>query len=412
MRILHTSDWHLGRTLYGKKRYDEFEAFLEWLLKILKEEKIDALIVSGDIFDTSSPGIKAQELYYKFLSRLPQSGCRHAVIIAGNHDSPSFIDAPSRLLKSFNIHVIGNASESTEKQVITLYKGDIPEAVVCAAPYLRERELRKSEPGESWEKKSQNMVRGLIKHYETLCSKAEEVINNLKSDTIKNIPVIAMGHLFTAGGNFVEKDGVRDLYVGNIAHVSPDSFPDNIDYFALGHLHIPQIAGKEHIRYSGSPIPMGFGDCNNTKFVIIVDFKQKTPDIVLKKVPIFRKLEKISGNTEEIISRIRELKESQVECLVEIEYTDSTPPEEFRELAENAAKDSGVEILRIKSKYSWDKILMSVSAEESLEDVTPQEVFQRVLDINSVPEEEQKELEAMHLEILNLVLEEENYENT
>jgi exonuclease SbcD len=157
---------------------------------------------------------------------------------------------------------------------------------------------------------------------------------------------------------------------------------------------------------------MGFGDCDDTKYVIIVDFKQKTPDIALKKVPIFRKLEKISGNTEEIISRIRELKESQQECLVEIEYTDSTPPEEFRELAEKAAKDSGVEILRIKSKYSWDKILKSVSAEESLEDVTPQEVFQRVLDINSVPEEEQKELEAMHLEILNLVLEEENYENT
>ena len=92
MKFLHTSDWHIGRSLYGKKRYDEFFAFLDWLAKFIEDQGIDALLVAGDIFDTGTPGNRAQELYYKFLCRVSASFCRHVVIIAGNHDSPSFLN--------------------------------------------------------------------------------------------------------------------------------------------------------------------------------------------------------------------------------------------------------------------------------------------------------------------------------
>ena len=94
MKILHTSDWHLGRTLYGRKRYEEFEAFLAWLTETIREREIDALLVAGDVFDTSTPSNRAQELYYRFLCRVVASHCRHVVVIAGNHDSPSFLNAP------------------------------------------------------------------------------------------------------------------------------------------------------------------------------------------------------------------------------------------------------------------------------------------------------------------------------
>nr|NJM04751.1 exonuclease subunit SbcD [Desulfobacula sp.] len=92
MKFLHTSDWHIGRSLYGRKRYDEFSAFLDWLAGFIEARGMDALLVAGDIFDTGTPSNRAQELYYGFLRRVSASCCRHVVIIAGNHDSPSFLN--------------------------------------------------------------------------------------------------------------------------------------------------------------------------------------------------------------------------------------------------------------------------------------------------------------------------------
>ena len=110
LTVLHTSDWHLGRRLYGKPRYTEFRAFLAWLLQAIREQAVDVLVVAGDVFDTTAPSNQAQNLYYDFLSQVCQTCCRHVIIVAGNHDSPSFLEAPKQLLKSFNIHIIGSMS--------------------------------------------------------------------------------------------------------------------------------------------------------------------------------------------------------------------------------------------------------------------------------------------------------------
>jgi exonuclease SbcD len=109
MKILHTSDWHIGRTLYGRKRYEEFEAFLTWLAETIQQNEIYALLVAGDVFDTSAPSNRAQELYYRFLCRVAASSCRHIVVVAGNHDSPSFLNAPNELLKALDVHVVGSS---------------------------------------------------------------------------------------------------------------------------------------------------------------------------------------------------------------------------------------------------------------------------------------------------------------
>ena len=160
MKILHTSDWHLGRRLYGKKRYEEFEAFLNWLNETIQQEKIDILLVAGDVFDTCMPSNRAQTLYYKFLCQVANSSCRHIVIIAGNHDSPSFLAAPKTLLRSLNVHIVASISEQIEDELIVLnnLKENSPELIVCAVPFLRDRAVRRVEAGENIEDKELKLI--------------------------------------------------------------------------------------------------------------------------------------------------------------------------------------------------------------------------------------------------------------
>ena len=143
MKILHTSDWHIGRTLYGRRRYEEFEAFLAWLLATIEREQVAVLLVAGDVFDSSTPGIRAQELYYRFLCRVADSCCRHVVAIAGNHDSPSFLEAPRELLRALDVHVVGVSGDNPMDEVLVLRnQQNNPELIVCAVPYLRDRDIR------------------------------------------------------------------------------------------------------------------------------------------------------------------------------------------------------------------------------------------------------------------------------
>ena len=175
MRVLHTSDWHLGRTLYGRKRHEEFEVFLGWLAETIRQNEIDILLVAGDVFDTGTPGTRAQELYYRFLCRVAASSCRHVVVVAGNHDSPSFLDAPKELLKALNVHVAGSAAPRPEDEVLVLRnEQDNPELIVCAVPYLRDRDIRTAEAGESPEDKERKLVEGIRAHYAAVAASAEE----------------------------------------------------------------------------------------------------------------------------------------------------------------------------------------------------------------------------------------------
>ena len=294
MKLLHTSDWHIGRTLYGRKRYEEFEEFLAWLVETIQQNKIDALLVAGDVFDNSAPSNRAQELYYRFLCRVATSSCRHVVVVAGNHDSPSFLNAPKELLKALDVHVIGSASEALEDEVLVLCnEQDTPELIVCAVPYLRDRDIRVAEAGESIKDKERKLIDGIRNHYRNVAALAEQ---NRKEFGV-DIPIVAMGHLFTAGGQTVEGDGVRDLYVGSLAHVTAQIFPDSFNYVALGHLHVPQkVNGSETIRYSGSPLPMGFGEANQQKSVCKVEFHSTAAAVRLIDVPVFQKLERVKGD--------------------------------------------------------------------------------------------------------------------
>ncbi|MGP4120521.1 exonuclease SbcCD subunit D C-terminal domain-containing protein [Psychrobacter aquimaris] len=281
LTILHTSDWHLGRRLYGRMRYDEFEAFLGWLQDAISLQKVDILIVAGDIFDTMTPSNRAQALYYEFLGKVSKSCCQHIVIVAGNHDSPTFLDAPSKVLKFLNVHVIGTACEDLKDEVMVLDDVDgTPHCIIAAVPYLRDRDVRSSSAGESAQTKDANVIKGIRAHYDEVASIAKAKQAQLVEVYQHRIPIIATGHLFAAGGTTTDDDGVRELYVGSLGKISADMFDESFDYVALGHLHVPQrVGGRESIRYSGSPIAMGFGEAKQQKQVLLVQFGEIENDV-------------------------------------------------------------------------------------------------------------------------------------
>lgn len=390
MKILHTSDWHIGRTLYSRKRYEEFESFLNWLAATIRQEKVDALLVAGDVFDTTAPSNRAQELYYQFLCRVAASCCRHVVVIAGNHDSPSFLDAPKELLKALDMYVFGAATENREDEVLVLNKADgSPELIVCAVPYLRDRDIRVAEAGESIEDKERKLIDGIRSHYIAVAALAEQK----RRESGAGIPIVAMGHLFTAGGKTVDGDGVRELYVGSLAHVSAGIFPDSLDYMALGHLHVPQaVNGTERMRYSGSPLPMGFGEAGQEKSVCLVEFAGIEARVRLIEVPVFQKLERLKGAWEAISARIGELSAGRSRAWLEIVYDGEDVIGDLRERLEKAVADSGMEILRVKNNRIIDRVLDPIHDDETLDDLNIDDVFERCLTDHEVPEEQRPAL--------------------
>ncbi|MCG8102619.1 MAG: exonuclease SbcCD subunit D C-terminal domain-containing protein [Candidatus Thiodiazotropha endolucinida] len=403
MIILHTSDWHIGRTLYGRKRYEEFEAFLTWLAKTIQENSIDALLVSGDVFDTSAPSNRAQELYYRFLCRVAASSCRHVVVVAGNHDSPSFLNAPKELLKALDVHAVGSSSELPEDEVLVLRNGQgDPELIVCAVPYLRDRDIRVAEAGESVEDKGRKIIDGIRTHYAAVAALAEQRRDELEVD----IPIVAMGHLFTAGGQTVDGDGVRELYVGSLAHVTAGIFPTSFDYMALGHLHVPQeVNGSETIRYSGSPLPMGFGEAKQQKSVCHVEFHTTAASVQLIDVPVFQKLERVKGDWDGISNRILELSATDSQGWLEVIYEGDEVIGDLRERLEAAISGTQMEILRIKNNRIIDRVLGQIHEEETLDDLNVNDVFERCLAVHEVPEDQRPELLRAYQETVSSLYE-------
>ncbi len=402
MKFLHTSDWHIGSRLYGRKRYEEFSRFLDWLANLIIDQNVDVLLVSGDIFDTTTPSNRSQHLYYQFLFRISTSACRHVVITGGNHDSPSFLNAPKTLLKAVNIHVVGAVTDPLEDEVICLKDEDgHPEAVVCAVPYLRDRDIRCVKSGESLDDKAAGLIQGIKNHYSHVIDHVEKMMQGSPL-----VPVIGMGHLFAAGGKTVDGDGVRTLHVGSLSQVGADVFGNSFDYVALGHLHIPQTVNKKkQIRYSGSPIPMGFGEADQKKQVVAVRFDGKIPEIEMIEVPCFQSLKRISGDMPKILDGINVLRQKESRAWLEIEYTgDSMVPDLKRQVGE-AVEDTFLQIGRIRNKSLVRRMAKHDRNVQTLEELSVHDLFSRLLDVNKIEGEERDMLIATYNEAVNIVQE-------
>ncbi len=290
MRILHTSDWHIGHRLYEQDRIEEHDQFLDWLLTKIKEKEVDVLLVSGDIFDSAVPSSEATKLYYRFLFQLYDETHAHAVITAGNHDSPMRLAAPREFLRMGRVHVVGPASEPAEC-LVTLPAED-PSVAIAAVPYLSENELSHIS-------------------FETETERAERYRERLKTfyrQCVERMPPglskILMGHLFVHGGKV--GDSERNIQIGGATAMQISDFPDDVTYVALGHLHRPHaISGASYpVQYAGSPLPMRFNEATYAKKVYLLDVPAsgdaQVEDI---EVPIFKELCTVTGDIDEVSLR-------------------------------------------------------------------------------------------------------------
>ena len=208
-----------------------------------------------------------------------------------------------------------------------------------------------------------------------------------------------MGHLFTAGGQTIDGDGVRELYVGSLAHVTAGIFPDNLDYVALGHLHVPQTVNHtDTIRYSGSPLPMGFGEARQQKSVCLVEFQGTVPTVRPLGVPVFQRLESIRGDLDTIMARIRELAAEDDNIWLEVIYKGAEIIGDLREQLESAVEGTRLDIIRVRDQRIIDRVLERTQPEETLHDMDVYEVFTRCLDAHDIPQEQRPALTATYRE--------------
>lgn len=399
MRILHTSDWHLGASLHGKKRTDESAMFLSWLISTIQKEKIDLLLISGDIFDSSAPGSTSQRMYYEFLGTISRTSCSSVIIIAGNHDSPSLLSAPRELLNSLRIFVIGSIEGGIFEQVIQITDNQgICRMIVCAVPFLREKDIRAAIPAECRQSPTSPLTQGLITHYQKVADSAEAMRYGISSE----IPIIATGHLFAAGCETRCGDGVRECYVGNSVLVGADAFPSTFSYIALGHLHIPQrVAGRDHIRYSGSPVPVGFSEADQEKRVILIDIPDShtviTEEIL---VPRFKRLASLNGGKEEIEEQIFRLIQEGEKTWIEVNVHSIESPSSLQTWIDQITQNTNVEPLILRNTNSVRSSLTRKYEDETLEQLTEHDVFRRRLEEENLSEEEMNDLISAFDEIL------------
>ncbi|MEN6328005.1 MAG: exonuclease SbcCD subunit D C-terminal domain-containing protein [Syntrophomonas sp.] len=230
--------------------------------------------------------------------------------------------------------------------------------------------------------------------------------NELSNELDKPVPIVAMGHLFTAGGQTIDSDGVRDLYVGSLAHVDRDIFPSCIDYLALGHLHVPQRVGdSDFMRYCGSPIPMGFGEAGQEKILCQIELNSGQALVTDIPVPRFQNLESIKGDWEHITARLEALKGMETTILLDIIYVGKEIMGDLRDRLDELTAGTCLEILRIKNERVFELILPG-SSDETLADLSLDEVFKRCLESHRIPLEQQDELFSTYREALLMVQEE------
>ncbi len=379
MKIIHTSDWHIGHKLYGNDRNNEHRLFLDWLVETIKSENVDALLVCGDIFDVAYPANAALRTYYEFLKEMVATPCRQIIITGGNHDSIGTLEAPREILKVLNVSVIGGAPENQEDQILTLKNKDgKTEAVVCAVPFLRDKDIRTPVAGESSNERISATRQGILDYYHHLAG----MVQHYKAN---DIPLIATGHLYMQGSQL--SDSERDVQLGNQAGVEAAKFPRTFDYYALGHIHRAQvIAQNPDVVYCGSPIALSFSEQHNKKSVRLIEITDRKIQHKTLEVPQFRKLKSLKGDFGEVSSQFLDYAPDSilpdwVELLFAAEDYDAMLPAEVARFVEESEKNNTQkQILRHTITFANRNIgqyLPDVS-ESGLSDMNAVDVFRKL----------------------------------
>lgn len=381
MKILHTADWHIGQLFHEYDRSAEHRQFLDWLVLTIKTEQIDILLVSGDVFDISNPSAASVKMFYTFLNRA--SAARpglQIVITAGNHDSASRLESPKPLLESSNIHIVGTVEKDKEgkinyeKLVIPLYDaaGNI-KSWCLAVPFLRMGDYPIITDCEN------PYAAGVSALY-------QEAFDYAQQKKQEGQTVIAMGHLHTHHAEITDLDKTERLIMGGVECIPAAAFHPDIKYVALGHIHKAQrIGGKEHIRYSGSPLPMSFSELNYKHQVIVFKLDEEISQLKSIEIPLFIPLQRIPPAPlplHEVIALLEELPSAQdnpeAAPYLEVKVLVHGPEPALRHKIETAVAGKHVKLTTIHPIYPASaKEIPELITQEQLNELQPPDIFEK-----------------------------------
>ncbi len=410
MRILHTSDWHLGQRLVNNDRIAEHQVVLNWLTTTIIEQKADILIVAGDIFDTRTPSNEARALYYSFLTGLQRTACRHIVIVGGNHDSAAMLNAPRDLLRFLNIHIIGCATKNIADEVLILRQADgKPELIVAAVPYLNDGDVRQGVAGETQDERFIRTRQGIVAHFDSAAS----CIANWQNEdaNLRNVPVLATGHLCVSGFKD-NKEKASQIYVGSLENIFVENFPPLFQYVALGHIHRAQTftsATKNVpiVRYSGSIIPLSFSEVRDEKTVTLLECNDNKITIsAVIPVPLPRKLRTIRGSWTEVVAKLRAHKATSTDFVswIEVIVESETVLTNLKTDLETVCTGLPLEIIKFKQVNTNTETAATTDFEASgvtLNDWQPIDVFEQRCAAANITGEALQDLTASFMELLN-----------
>ncbi|HBP33144.1 MAG TPA: exonuclease subunit SbcD [Raoultella ornithinolytica] len=392
MRIIHTSDWHLGQNFYSKSRAAEHSAFLDWLLTSAQAHEVDAIIVAGDIFDTGSPPSYARELYNRFVVQLQQTGCQ-LVVLAGNHDSVATLNESRDILAFLKTTVVASAGHAP---FILPQRDGTPGAIFCPVPFLRPRELVTSQAGHSGGEKQQLLLNAISDYYQ----QQYEAACALRGD--RPLPIVASGHLTTVGAS--KSDAVRDIYIGTLEAFPASHFPP-VDYVALGHIHRAQkIGGSEHIRYSGSPIALSFDETGKSKSVNLVTFSDgHLAEVLPLTVPVTQPLAVLKGDFSSISEQLTQWRDAPQEAVVwlDIEITSDEYLHDIQRKIQAQTEDLPVEVLLVRRSRAQRERILAGERRETLSELQVEEVFERRLAQETLEEAQRLRLTQLFNETLH-----------
>ena len=368
LRILHTADWHIGQSFFEYDRKAEHLVFFDWLKKQIQQQSVDVLLIAGDVFDSPNPSAESQKMYYRFLREVTtENPGLQIVAIAGNHDSAGRLEAPNPLLEEMNISVKGIVKRTPEGEIdyenllIPLTKNGETVAWCLVVPYLRQGDYP---PAESY-------AAGVGLMYDSLYDKVKN----------RGLPIVAMGHLQATGAELSDNDRSERTVIGGLECVSPDSFAKDVAYTALGHLHKPQrVSGREHVRYSGAPLPMSFAEKNYKQGVdlITIDKQLKSIERLAFDSPVkLLSIPKQAQPLEDVLLCIAELPNGEptyTSPFLEIKVLITEPEPSLRHQIEEALKDKAIRLARISSVTATGKTQSNTITYEQLQTINPMEM--------------------------------------
>ncbi|WP_426089067.1 exonuclease SbcCD subunit D C-terminal domain-containing protein [Janthinobacterium sp. PSPC1-1] len=383
MRLLHTSDWHLGQTLHNYERGYEHQRFLDWLLDTLVAERVDVLLVAGDVFDNANPSAASQKQLYVFLqqarARLP---ALQLIVVAGNHDSAGRLEAPGPLLAAHGTHVIGHLLRGEdgdidlERLLLPLSGADGQVQAWClAVPFLRPGDVPKLPAGDTQDA----YLGGIALLYRQLTDLA-------LARRQPGQAILAMGHCHMVGGE-MSNDSERRIVIGGTEMLPSGIFDTSIAYAALGHLHKAQaVGGQEHIRYCGSPIPLSFAEVNYRHQVLCLDIDGETLQSVRaievpRAVPLLR-VPATPAPIAEVLAQLAALDvpdaPAEAQPFLEVRVRLDAPEPGLRTRIETALDGKPVRLAKIETSSAARSSTPENMTLDQLGQLQPDDIFRRL----------------------------------